>query len=54
MIFVVAVRAQKSLGLVSGSPDYVPVSAFVAPDVPARIYLYSADGRLYAYALPTV
>lgn len=53
LIFVTAVRAQKTLGLVNGSPDYVPISAFVAPDVPARMYTYSADGRLYAYALPT-
>ena len=47
-------RAQKSLGLVSGAPDYAPVSGFQSPDVAARTYAYSADGRLYAYALPTV
>ncbi|KAJ6567105.1 eukaryotic translation initiation factor eIF2A-domain-containing protein [Mycena capillaripes] len=46
-------RAQKSIGLVGGSPDYVAAPIDV-PDVPARIYHYSADGRLYAYALPTV
>lgn len=51
--FIIIVRAQKSLGLVNGSPDYAPVSAFLAPDVPARTHTYSADGRLYAYALPT-
>ncbi|KAH9483473.1 Eukaryotic translation initiation factor 2A [Psilocybe cubensis] len=49
-----AFRAQKSLGLVNGTPDYTPVAGFVAPDVPARTQAYSADGRLYAYALPTV
>ncbi|EDR11071.1 uncharacterized protein LACBIDRAFT_233034, partial [Laccaria bicolor S238N-H82] len=48
-----AVRAQKSLGLVSGTPDYIPVAGFESPEVPARTYNYSADGRLYAYALPT-
>ena len=49
-----AVRAQKSLGLVNGTPDYSPVAGFIAPDVPARMQNYSADGRLYAYALPNV
>ncbi|KAH7890149.1 eukaryotic translation initiation factor eIF2A-domain-containing protein [Phlebopus sp. FC_14] len=46
-----AYRAQKSLGLVDGTPDYQPVSGFVGPDVPARTYHYSNDGRLFAYAL---
>ncbi|KAF7298312.1 hypothetical protein MKEN_01355700 [Mycena kentingensis (nom. inval.)] len=45
------VRAQKSLGLVGGSPDYPLAPNFEVPDVPARTYQYSADGRLYAYAL---
>lgn len=49
-----AFRAQKSLGLVNGTPDYTPVNGFVPPDVPARTHVYSEDGRLYAYALPTV
>ncbi|KAF9446560.1 translation initiation factor eIF-2A [Macrolepiota fuliginosa MF-IS2] len=49
-----AFRAQKALGLVNGSPDYAPISTFAAPDVPARTHTYSADGRLYAYALPTM
>ncbi|KAG7453195.1 translation initiation factor eIF-2A [Guyanagaster necrorhizus] len=49
-----AFRAQKSLGLVGGTPNYSPVPGFVSPDVAARSYAYSADGRLYAYALPTV
>ncbi|KAK7040360.1 hypothetical protein VNI00_009830 [Paramarasmius palmivorus] len=49
-----AFRAQKSIGLVGGSPDYKPVEGFVAPDATARTYNYSADGRLYAYALPSV
>ncbi|KAF8650069.1 hypothetical protein AX16_005433 [Volvariella volvacea WC 439] len=48
-----AVRAQKSLGLVGGTPSYVPIAGFENPDVPARTYQYSADGRLYAYALPS-
>ena len=48
------VRAQKSLGLVGGTPDYVPLPGFVSPDVPARTYHYSNDGRLFAYALPNV
>jgi len=48
-----AYRAQKSLGLVGGSPNYEPIEHFQAPDVPARTYQYSADGRLYAYAIPS-
>jgi len=48
-----AFRAQKALGLVGGSPNYFPVEGFENPDVPARTYHYSADGRLYAYGLPT-
>ncbi|KAJ7348806.1 eukaryotic translation initiation factor eIF2A-domain-containing protein [Mycena albidolilacea] len=49
-----AFRAQKSIGLVGGSPDYIVAPNFEVPDVPVRIYHYSADGRLYAYALPNV
>jgi translation initiation factor 2A len=48
-----AFRAQKSLGLVGGSPEYQPLPGFESPAVPARTYKYSADGRLFAYALPT-
>ncbi|KAG6811806.1 hypothetical protein H0H92_005729 [Tricholoma furcatifolium] len=50
----IRVRAQKSLGLVNGQPEYADVAGFVGPDVPARTFHYSADGRLFAYALPTV
>ena len=53
MMFIFLVRAQKSLGLVNGTPDYTEVAGFEVPDAPARIQNYSADGRLYAYALPT-
>ncbi|KAL4065104.1 eukaryotic translation initiation factor eIF2A-domain-containing protein [Scleroderma citrinum] len=49
-----ALRAQKSLSLVGGTPDYVSVRGFVDPGVPTRTYQYSNDGRLFAYALPTV
>lgn len=52
--FFSIVRAQKTLGLVNGTPDYTAVFGFEVPDTPARIQNYSADGRLYAYALPTV
>lgn len=52
--FSSSVRAQKSLGLVNGTPTYHPVAGFVEPDAPAKAMSYSADGRLYAYALPTV
>ena len=48
-----AVRAQKSFGLVGGTPNYDPIEAFQAPEVPARTYQYSSDGRLLAYAIPT-
>ncbi|TRM57853.1 eukaryotic translation initiation factor eIF2A-domain-containing protein [Schizophyllum amplum] len=37
-----------------GTPDYVPVANFEVPDATARTFCYSADGRLYAYALPNV
>ncbi|KAG5636343.1 hypothetical protein H0H81_008366 [Sphagnurus paluster] len=49
-----AFRAQKSLGLVNGTPDYELVPGFTAPDVPARTFHYSADGRFFAIALPAV
>ncbi|KAG2363073.1 hypothetical protein BDR07DRAFT_1609051 [Suillus spraguei] len=49
-----AFRAQKSMGLVNGTPTYMPIEGFAVPDVPARTYHYSPDGRLFAYALPTV
>ncbi|OCH86207.1 translation initiation factor eIF-2A [Obba rivulosa] len=48
-----AFRAQKSLGLVGGTPNYDPLDSFQGPDVPARTYQYSPDGRLFAYAVPT-
>jgi hypothetical protein len=48
-----AVRAQKSVGLVGGSPTYGLVEAFRAPDETARTYQYSPDGRLYALAVPS-
>ncbi|KAI0933413.1 hypothetical protein AcV5_005560 [Taiwanofungus camphoratus] len=46
-------RAQKAIGLVGGTPSYETLDNFQAPDVPARTYQYSPDGRLYAYAIPT-
>ena len=48
-----AVRAQKALGLTSGSPSYTPLEGIQVPDVPTRTYRYSDDGRLFAYTLPT-
>ncbi|KAJ3740333.1 eukaryotic translation initiation factor eIF2A-domain-containing protein [Lentinula detonsa] len=49
-----AYRAQKSLALIGPSPTFDPIPGFIAPDpdAAARTYAYSADGRLYAYALP--
>ena len=47
------VRAQKSLGLIGGTPTYDPLDSFEGPDVAARTYKYSSDGRLFAYAVPT-
>ena len=49
-----AFRAQKALGLVGGSPNYTSVEGFTSPDTAARMFVYSPDGRLFAYALPTV
>jgi hypothetical protein len=46
-------RAQKSLGLVGGSPNYAPVDGFVPPEATARTYQYSPDGRLFAVAVPS-
>ncbi|KZT11167.1 translation initiation factor eIF-2A [Laetiporus sulphureus 93-53] len=48
-----AYRAQKSLGLVGGTPNYEPIDSFQGPDDPARTYKYSPDGRLFAYAVPS-
>ncbi|KAJ3544828.1 hypothetical protein NM688_g5699 [Phlebia brevispora] len=48
-----AFRAQKSFGLVGGTPNYQPVEAFQGPDVPARTFRYSSDGRLFAYVIAT-
>ncbi|KAL4254450.1 translation initiation factor 2A [Abortiporus biennis] len=48
-----AFRAQKRLGLVGGTPNYDPFENFKGPDVPARTYKYSSDGRLFAYAIAT-
>ncbi|KAG1815818.1 hypothetical protein EV424DRAFT_1557097 [Suillus variegatus] len=48
------VRAQKSMGLINGTPTYMPIEGFVVPDVLVRTYHYSPDGRLFAYSLPTV
>ncbi|EIM82349.1 translation initiation factor eIF-2A [Stereum hirsutum FP-91666 SS1] len=41
------------MGLVDGSVNYEPIEGFQVPDVSARTYQYSPDGRFYAYALPT-
>ncbi|KAG8906244.1 hypothetical protein FRB99_007306 [Tulasnella sp. 403] len=46
-------RAQKSLGLVSGTPDYRSAEGFTQPDATARTYKYTQDGKLFAIALPT-
>ncbi|KAI0294651.1 eukaryotic translation initiation factor eIF2A-domain-containing protein [Multifurca ochricompacta] len=48
-----AFRAQKFIGLVSGTPTYTPIEAFQAPDAVARMYQYSPDGRLFALAVPS-
>ncbi|CCM04562.1 uncharacterized protein FIBRA_06743 [Fibroporia radiculosa] len=48
-----AYRGQKVLGLVGGTPNYESLDGFQVPDVPARTYRYSPDGRLYAYAVPS-
>jgi hypothetical protein len=53
--FIISIdRAQKLLGLVGGAPDYTPIPEFIAPESPTRIYAYSPDGGLLAYALPSV
>ena len=46
-------RAQKSLGLVGGTPNYEALDGFQGPEVPARTYKYSSDGRLFAYVVPS-
>ncbi|KAF8309745.1 translation initiation factor eIF-2A [Clavulina sp. PMI_390] len=47
-----SVRAQKTMGLSSGSPTYQLVDAFQKPDAPAKSYVYSPDGVYFAYAVP--
>ncbi|KAF8333939.1 eukaryotic translation initiation factor eIF2A-domain-containing protein [Cantharellus anzutake] len=48
-----AYRAQKSFGIVAGSsPNFGAVQGFQAPDVPSRTYIYSQDGKCFAYAVP--
>ena len=51
--FGLSVRAQRSIGLVSGSPTFDPIEAFQAPDTTARTYHYSPDGRHFALAVPS-
>lgn len=53
LILGIAVRAQRSVGLVSGSPAYDPIEAFEAPDSTSRTYQYSPDGSLFALAVPS-
>jgi hypothetical protein len=53
LILGFAVRAQRSVGLVSGSPAYDPIEAFEAPDSTSRTYQYSPDGGLFALAVPS-
>ena len=48
-----AVRTQKSVGLVGGTPTYDPIGAFQVPDTSARTYQYSPDGRFFAVAVPS-
>lgn len=48
-----AFRSQKQLGLVSGFSSYDPVEGFQKPEATARTYVYSPDGKLLAYAVPT-
>jgi len=46
-------RAQKSLGLIGGLPNYEPVEGFIPPEETARTWQYSQDGKLWACALPS-
>ncbi|KAG8915822.1 hypothetical protein FRC00_012693 [Tulasnella sp. 408] len=48
-----AFRAQKSLGLVGGAPDYKVLEGYPPPEATARTYKYTPDGRLFAVALPS-
>ncbi|GJJ11775.1 hypothetical protein Clacol_006013 [Clathrus columnatus] len=47
-----AFRSQKQLGLVGGSPSYEPMEGFQKPEATSRTYVYSLDGKLFAYAVP--
>ncbi|KAG1884613.1 eukaryotic translation initiation factor eIF2A-domain-containing protein [Suillus subluteus] len=49
-----AFLTRKSMGLIGGTPTYMPIEGFTVPDIPIRTYHYSPDGRLVAYVLPTV
>ncbi|KAG8963572.1 hypothetical protein FRC03_002827 [Tulasnella sp. 419] len=46
-------RAQKSMGVVGGGPDYVPSEGFQSPEGFVRTYKYTVDGKLLGYALPS-
>ncbi|KAG9016368.1 hypothetical protein FRB90_003118 [Tulasnella sp. 427] len=48
-----SVRAQKSLGLVGGAPDYNVLEGYPPPEATARTYKYTSDGKLFAVALPS-
>lgn len=48
-----AFRAQKSLGLVGGAPDYKVLEGYPPPEATARTYKYTSDGKLFAVALPS-
>lgn len=48
-----SVRSQKQLGLIGGLPSYEPMEGFQKPEATARTYVYSPDGKLLAYAIPS-
>ncbi|KAJ7080464.1 eukaryotic translation initiation factor eIF2A-domain-containing protein [Mycena epipterygia] len=47
-------RAEEAIGLAGNSPEYIVVPNFEVLEVPVRMYHYSADGRLFACALPNM
>ncbi|KZO89756.1 translation initiation factor eIF-2A [Calocera viscosa TUFC12733] len=48
----IAFRAQKTMGMLGGSPSYDELENFPKPDVTSRMFQYTQDGRLFAHALP--
>ncbi|EJU05921.1 eukaryotic translation initiation factor 2A [Dacryopinax primogenitus] len=48
----IAFRAQKTMGMLGGSPTYNELENFPKPEGTSRMFQYTQDGRFFAHALP--